>query len=50
MSTKNYVSPKCDDVSFSLEGTIMAGSSLGVSIDSFSADQTDYSDGWSIIN
>ena len=50
MSIKDYVSPKCDNVLFSLEGPIMAGSSLGVSINSFSADQTDYSDGWRIIN
>ena len=36
MSTKNYVSPKCNDVLLSLESPILAGSSVGVSIDDFS--------------
>lgn len=50
MSTKNYVSPKCNDVLLSLESPILAGSSVGVSIDDFSSDETDYSDGWGVIN
>ena len=50
MKNKTYVTPLCDNVLLSVEGPIMAGSTVGVSIDSFSSDQTDYSNGWNVIN
>lgn len=45
-----YIAPACDDVLLSSEGPIMAGSTVGVSIDSFESDQNDYSGGWGVIN
>ena len=50
MKNKTYITPLCDNVLLSNEGPIMAGSTVGVKFDSFSSDQTDYSDGWSLIN
>ena len=50
MDKKNYISPVCTDIMIYSDNYIMAQSTVGTSIDSFSSDEKDYSDGWSIIN